>query len=194
MQDLILKNIKKGDIKAFETLILQYEKLYFNIAFRMLNDREDARDVTQDSLIKIYKNIDKCDSVELFKSWSCKIVTNTTIDYIRSKKRKYTSSLDAGLEGEEGDYYKQIESKEPTPEETLIKKELKEEILDAIKELPENYKTVLILRDLNGLSYDEISKITENSLGTVKSRISRARNMLKEKLSHLAEQKHKKNV
>lgn len=185
---------KNGDMKSFESLIIEYEKLYFNIAFRITGDYEDAKDVTQDALIKIYKNLDKCMSIEHFKNWSAKIVTNTSLDYYRSSKRKNTESLDKIIETVDGAVSFELDSKTLTPEEELIKKLDKELILKCIDSLPENYKTIIILRELNNLSYDEISSITELSLGTVKSRISRARNQLKNLILNALEQSKIKNV
>jgi len=176
----VLDKAKNGDVESFEILIKQYEKLLFNISYRMLSNYEDAKDLTQDSIIKIYRHLDKCTDINSFKSWACKIATNSCIDFIRMKKRRPEESIDEKFADEEGEYEKQIDSKQPTPEQHYIAKERKAIILESINELNDKFKTVIVLRELNGLSYDEISRITNESLGTVKSRISRARSALKE--------------
>lgn len=185
---------KNGDIEAFGKIILKYEKLFYNISYRMLNNQEDAKDVTQESLIKIYKNLDRCIDASLFKSWACKITTNTCIDYIRSKKRKPTQSLDEKMETGEVVFENDTHYKTFSPEETYIKSETQKEILKSIEELKSNYKTLIVLRDFNGLSYTEIALITNSNLGTVKSRLSRARDSLKQILLKNMELKKEKFV
>ncbi|MDR2940806.1 MAG: sigma-70 family RNA polymerase sigma factor [Clostridiales bacterium] len=191
---MLFEKAKNGDIDSFEKLILEYEKLYFNIAYRILNDIEDAKDATQTGLIKIYKNFGKCASHNVFKAWSCKIITNTSIDYLRHKKRHYTEPLDKGTEYGGVTINTELKSDSPTPEETLINKERAQLIMDSVNMLDTKYKTVIILRDLNGFSYEEIAQITGQPVGTVKSRISRARNNLKKLLEGRLEHKNIKNV
>lgn len=189
-----MKKQKKGDIESFEKIILEYEKLYFNIAFRILGDIEDAKDATQNALIKIYNNLDKCLNYDVFKTWSCKIVTNTAIDLLRMQKRKSAESLDEKIELEEGFVNKEIKSDAATPEEIYFAKERNRIIKESINKLELKYKTIIILRDINGFSYEEISKIINQPIGTVKSRISRARNNLRVVLSEMLEHKNIKSV
>jgi RNA polymerase sigma-70 factor (ECF subfamily) len=152
----------KIDIDSFEKLILQYEKLFYNIAYRIAGNSEDAKDVLQDSYIKIYKNIGKCYGEEFFKSWGARVVTNSALDFI--KKRKPAEDIQDVV----------VAAKDSPPDE-IIKKEESETIMKFLNSLPADQKTVIVLRDLNDFSYEEIGKILGAPLGTVKSRINRAR-------------------
>ena len=178
---------KENDFYAFEQLILGYEKLYYNIAFRMANNAEDAKDIVQDSLIKIFRYLDKCNDFEMFKNWSCKIVTNTSIDFLRKKKRNFTTSLDAEIDGNENSYKYEIPSDEKTPEQELIQSEESKMVLECIENLSEQHKKIIVLRDLNGMSYEDIAKIEDITLGTVKSRLARGRTSLKNLLQEKME-------
>ena len=168
----------KGDVDAFETLIMKYEKTIYNIALRMMTSPEDAKDVSQNVLIKIYNNISRFKGDSLFSTWIYRITVNTCIDEIRKNKRKSEISMDE----EDTGLSRVIQDTEASPEKSIIEKEGYSSIINSINELPEEYKTVITLRDIEGFSYQEIAEITECSLGTVKSRISRARGKLKELL------------
>ena len=177
--DVYLANkAAKGDIEAFETLIIKYEKTIYNIALRMMISPEDAKDVSQNVLIKIYNNISRFKGDSLFSTWIYRITVNTCIDEIRKNKRKSEISMD----DEDAGVGRVIQDTNLTPEQSAIEKEGYNSIITAINELPEEYKTVITLRDIEGFSYQEVAEITECSLGTVKSRISRARAKLKELL------------
>ena len=185
----LLKKAQNGDIKAFEKLILNYEKLIYSVCYRILSNPDDAKDISQEVLIKIYKNIDKCNDIKTFKSWIYTIINNACIDEMRKRKGKYTDSLDDTLDGEDGQIEKQLSSDGLTPEQEIIKNETVNEVQAAIGKLPENYKSLIVFRDIQGLSYEEISKITDDPLGTIKSRLSRARKSLKDIISKDREQK-----
>ena len=171
----ILKRSQQGDISAFEELIVSYEKLIYNIAYRMFSNSEDAKDVTQEVFIKIYKNINKCSDLKVFKNWACTIATNTCIDELRRRKGVYTENIDDILEVD----FVAAKLKIVTPEEIVLKKEGINEIQSCMNRLSPEYKVLIILRDVQGMSYQEISEITNVQLGTVKSRISRARKNLR---------------
>jgi RNA polymerase sigma-70 factor (ECF subfamily) len=152
----------KIDTASFERLILQYEKLFYNIAYRIAGNPEDAKDVLQDSYIKIYKNIGKCYGEDVFKSWGARVVTNSALDFI--KKRKPAEDIEGA----------QVVAKDSPPDE-VIQKEESETIMKFLNSLPAEQKTIIVLRDLNDFSYEEIGKVLGVPLGTVKSRINRAR-------------------
>jgi RNA polymerase sigma-70 factor (ECF subfamily) len=154
----------------------------------MFSNKFDAQDISQEVLIKVYRNLDKCKSYPAFKSWIFRIINNTCIDELRKRKGKITYSLDAPLETDEGLLETQILKDENTPETSLLKKEDSEELKCAISNLSPDYKMIIVLRDINGLSYDEIAGILKINPGTVKSRISRARNSLKQELKRIGEQ------
>jgi RNA polymerase sigma-70 factor (ECF subfamily) len=186
--DSLFEKAQNGDFVAFEAFIRSYEGLIYNSAYRMFSNKFDAQDISQEVLIKVYRNLGNCKSYPAFKSWLFRIINNTCIDELRKRKGKNTYSLDAPLETDEGLLETQILKDENTPETALIKKEDGKEIKRAIGSLSPEYRMIIILRDINGLSYDEIAKILKINIGTVKSRISRARSYVKQELKKSAEQ------
>ncbi|KXL53479.1 ECF RNA polymerase sigma factor SigW [Anaerotignum neopropionicum] len=183
----LISQAKQGDLAAFEALILQHEKIVYNVALRMMNHTEDAKDISQEVFLKAYRNIANFDERSAFSTWIYRITVNTCIDEMRKRKGKQTLFLDNEFEDEEGTWKQEVADSGETPEESLMRKEEKNEILLALKTISEDYKTVFILRDIRGLSYDEIAEITGLALGTVKSRISRARNHLKKEIFRIWE-------
>lgn len=186
-QKALLLKAKEGDMVAFEELVLQHEKIVYNVALRMMNHSEDAKDISQEVFIKAYRSIANFDERSTFSTWIYRITVNTCIDEMRKRKGKQNLSLDNELEDEEGTWKQEVADDGDTPEETLMRKEEKNEITMALNAISQDYKTVFILRDVRGLSYEEISEITGLALGTVKSRISRARNHLKEEIFKIRE-------
>lgn len=178
----LIKRCKIGDLDAFETLIMAYEKKAYNIAYRMMGNEEDAKDVAQEALLKIYRNMINFKEESAFSTWLYRIVTNTCLDELRKKKNMYTQSIDQIYEGKEGDVHIELAIDYTTPESVYVDQETREIVVDAMNELSEDYKSAIVLREIEGLSYDEIADVLDCSLGTVKSRINRARNALKEKL------------
>ncbi len=168
----------KGDVDAFETLIMKYEKTIYNIALRMMTSPEDAKDVSQNVLIKIYNNLSHFKGDSLFSTWIYRITVNTCIDEIRKNKRKNEISMD----DEDNGIGRVMQDSGLSPETAFIQNESYNAIIETIDKLPEEYKTVITLRDIEGFAYQDIAEITDCSLGTVKSRISRARIKLKELL------------
>lgn len=175
----IVEKILKGEINAFELIIEKYEKMIYNLAYRMFNNEADAEDITQEVFLKIYRNIEKCEGKQSIKTWAYTITYNTCIDEIRKRKGKNNISLDNNIEGDDNSYNFEIASNEPTPENTLISKEYFKEIENAVNKLSEVNKTLIYLRDIKGLSYNEISEIMSINIGTVKSKLNRARLALK---------------
>ena len=187
----LIRRAKQGDMLAFEELILQHEKIVYNVALRMMNHSEDARDISQEVFLKAYRNLANFDERSAFSTWLYRITHNTCIDEMRKRKGKQSYSLEDELENEDGSMQRQIADEGDTPEESLLREEQKSEILQALDTLSEEHKAAIILRDVKGLSYEEISEILELSLGTVKSRISRARNQLKTEILKMREQSDK---
>lgn len=193
-EKLLVSKSKKGDILAFEKLISSYEKKAYNIAYRMMNNEEDAKDVTQEAFIKIYKSIKNFREESSFSTWLYRIVTNVCLDELRKKKRNETTPLELNIENDKGTTHIEIGMDEETPEDLYERLEERQMILNTINSLKDDYKTVIILRDIQGFSYEEIASILSCSLGTVKSRINRARNALKDKLRYRLELYDKKSV
>ncbi|MBR2852240.1 MAG: sigma-70 family RNA polymerase sigma factor, partial [Anaerotignum sp.] len=181
----------QGDMLAFEELILKHEKIVYNVALRMMNHSEDAKDISQEVFLKAYRSLGNFDERSQFSTWLYRITHNTCIDEMRKRKGKQSYSLEEELENEEGSMQRQIADEGDTPEESLLREEQKSEILQALDTLSEEHKAAVILRDVKGLSYEEIAEILELSLGTVKSRISRARNQLKKEILKIREQNEK---
>ncbi len=177
--DILIKSALKGDMQSFEELIYQYEKKVYNVALRVFKNPEDAKDISQDVFIKIYKNLDKFDNKSSFSTWIYRITTNTCIDELRKRKGKETVSIDNDIEDDEGRFKREFADNEPTPEEKVISKEGESEIIKSMNTLSDEHRTIIVMRDIEGLSYTEISEIIGVSIGTVKSRISRARLQLK---------------
>lgn len=178
----LINKAKNGSIAAFEELIMAHETKIYNIAYRMFHNEEDAKDISQEIFIKVFENIGKFKGNSSFSTWLYRIATNTCIDELRRRKGKETYSIDEEVETDEGRMKREYSDTKPGPEEAAINKEVRHQIQDAMNHLSEEHKTALILRDLQGFGYGEISEILECSLGTVKSRISRARRQLIELL------------
>lgn len=182
IEKLLIKRSKSGDIEAFEQLIFDYQKKAYNIALRIMSNQEDAKDMCQEAFIRIFKSIEGFKEQSSFSTWMYRIVTNVCLDEIRKRKKSETISLDGTYETENGEIHFETASDEDTPEKAYVRTEKKRLILKSINELSEEYKTAIVLRDIQGFSYEEIANILCCSIGTVKSRINRGRNILKNKL------------
>lgn len=187
LEKILTKKAKQGDTTAFEKLIISHERNVYNIAYRMFNNEEDAKDISQEVFMKVYKNLSKFDENSKFSTWLHRITVNTCIDELRKRKGKETNSIDESMNVEEGNIKKQYADTTSSPEQILIAKEDINNLKKFISSLSENHKTLIILRDIQGLSYSEIAEITNNSLGTVKSRLARARIQLRNILIHSKE-------
>jgi len=182
-EDDLIKKAVSGDADAYGQLIAPYEKPIYNFCLRMLSNAQDAQDLSQEVFIKVYKNISKYKSRDgaSFKNWLYRLANNACIDEIRKRKsRVHPESLDKPMELDENEMERQIDSGLATPEETAIKNERRAAVGNAIRKLPAEFRRMIVLRDLRGLSYEEIADITGVKLGTVKSKINRARGKLRE--------------
>ena len=160
---------------AFEELLERYQKLIYYISRRYFSSNEDAMDASQEAALKIYNGLQKVTIAEdgSLKAWICTVVARTCLDSIRKQRIKTTELMD-----------ETIKSTLPSAEDTVTAKERVNEILNAIQNLPKDHRMVLILRDMQGLSYDKIAHILGVNIGTVKSRLSRARDSLKKELDY----------
>jgi RNA polymerase sigma-70 factor (ECF subfamily) len=177
---LLIEWAKAGNISAFEELISLYEKKIYNFCYRMTNNREDAEDLAQEVFIKVYRNLDGFKGDSKFSTWIYRIAYNTCVDKHRRKKKIQFFSLDSGNDENVGTM--QLVSGNPLPEDEVIQKERYKKIQACIASLKPKYKTVIILRDIQNYSYEEIAEILQLPLGTVKSHISRARAALSDAL------------
>jgi len=164
----------------FENVFLQYQKMIYNLAWRIMGNKEDAEDITQEVAMKIYRNLHKCKGEGFLSAWIGKITHNTCMDVLRRKKGKYTTSLDDVVELGDGEVQVQMQDNEASPEELLLQKEISGQIESALQKLPPEFRSLVVLRDVNGYSYEEIAEILDLPKGTVKSRIFRGRIKLKD--------------
>jgi len=169
----------KGDARAFNQLVLLYQSMVYNLAYRILSDADAAADATQDAFLSAFKAIHKFRGGS-FKAWLLRIVTNACYDYLRDKRRRPADSLD-DLPVEE-DHVRFLGGGAESPEEFIERRQLNRAIQQGLLSLPVEQRVVLILSDLQGLSYQEIADATGLSLGTVKSRLSRGRARLRDYL------------
>ncbi|AOY76707.1 ECF RNA polymerase sigma factor SigW [Clostridium formicaceticum] len=176
-EDVLIEKAKKGDVESFELLIGAYQKKAFNIAYRILGNLEDANDMTQEALVKVYRSIHNFKGNSSFSTWLYSIVNNVCIDFIRKNKKTKLLYIDG--QQEEGAYTKELPDEMNTPECLFEKNEVKKMIHDAINQLNYEQRKIIVLRDIQGFSYQEIAEILDISVGTVKSRINRGRNHLK---------------
>lgn len=173
-EELLVKRAQKGDSTALEELIIAYEKRVYNIAYRFMGNEADAYDMAQDALIKMYRGVTSFKRESAFSSWVYRLTVNACMDGIR-KRKHIPLSLEHSIE--KGASYEDTEN--ATPETHALSVERNRDIQKAINTLTVDHKSVIILRDIKGLSYEDISKCLDISVGTVKSRINRGRQKLK---------------
>jgi RNA polymerase sigma-70 factor (ECF subfamily) len=175
----LIASARKGDARAFNQLVLLYQSMAYNIAYRILSDPDAAADATQDAFISAFKAMRKFRGGS-FKAWILRIVTNACYDQLRSKKRRPSESLDA-LDIDQ-DHIGFMRDKSERPDEYVQRQQLNRAIQSSIESLPVEQRAVVVLSDVQGLSYQEIAEVLDLSLGTVKSRLSRARAKLRDYL------------
>ena len=186
-EDLVRRS-KNNDLQAFEELICRYERKIYNIAYRMMGNYEDANDIAQEAFLRAFQALNGFRGDASFSTWLCRIVTNLCRDELRKRYRFSVESLDEEICLSEGEVKKQIPSSNPGPEEIYERQELQQRLQDLLMTLSPEFRLAIVLRDIQGLTYQEIAEQMECSMGTVKSRISRGRNYLKEKLLAQQEQ------
>ncbi len=181
----LVKKCKKGSREAFNILFSRYQSQVINTAYGMLSDREDAYDAAQEVFVRVYKNIESFKEQSSFTTWLYRITTNVCSDILR-KRQKNTGviSINGVLDD---DKELDIPDENPTPEENAELTERQRAVRDAIASLKDEYRIVITLCDMEDMSYDEISEVLRLPVGTVKSRINRARNALKKKLEEKRE-------
>lgn len=167
----------KGREDSFEELVRRYQRPIVGYVFRMLGDYDAALDVTQEVFIKVYNSLHRYSSDYKFSTWLYRIAHNATIDHIR---RNANNAQSLETESKDGAYQLQIESRDPSPEKVRERKEWRAEIDTVVKRLPPAYRELILLRHSHDLSYDEIADVTGLPLGTVKNRLFRAREMMRE--------------
>ncbi|MDO5002433.1 MAG: sigma-70 family RNA polymerase sigma factor [Eubacteriales bacterium] len=172
-----VESVLGGDVNAFETLVLSYEKNVYNLALRMVKNSEDASDMAQEAFIRAYNSLASFRGESKFSVWLYRIVSNVCLDFLRSRSRHPTVSL--SVENDEGEETElDIPDESQSPEALLERRLTRDSVRRGLDALSEEYRQILLLREIQGLSYDEIAETLSMELGTVKSRIFRARKKL----------------
>jgi len=176
-EESLIQQAQEGDVAAFNRLVVQYQELVFNVAYRIMGDPAAAEDVAQETFITAYQSL-RTFRGGSFKSWLMRVATNRCYDELRRRKRRPQSSLDEMTD--ENESYAFLRSPQDGPETHRQRVELALAIERCLKDLPDDQRIVTVLGDVEGYDYQEIANITRVSLGTVKSRISRARAKLRD--------------
>jgi RNA polymerase sigma-70 factor (ECF subfamily) len=177
----LIQRALAGDQKAFRKLRLKYYDSIFKLINRMIRNREEVEDLTQEAFIKVFASLASFNEEYAFSTWLYKIATNNTIDHIR-KKKLHTFSINRPIESEESDYSFELPDTEPEPDQELIAAQRKKMLDDAIHSLPPKYRQVILMRHVDEKEYQEIAKTLKLPLGTIKAHIFRARELLYKQL------------
>lgn len=170
---------------AFAVLVRRYQSHVEKILYHLASDWHDRADLAQEVWIRVYRNIAKLNEPAKFRGWLSRITTNLFYDELRKRKRVARPiSLDAPIKTGDGEMSWEVASDAPSPEDNLATREFYEQLQDAIADLPEAFRTTIVLREIEGLPYEDIAEMTGVSLGTVKSRIARARAKLQSVLQN----------
>lgn len=175
----IILRVRAGDTDAFEALVLEHQNKVYSLALRMVGNEEDARDMAQEAFIRAFNSLASFRGESKFSVWLYRLTSNICIDFLRGRAKRRTVSLNwEDEDGEEGEL--EIPDERFSPEARLERTELRESVRRGLDSLSPEYREILLLREINGLSYDEISRALNLEEGTVKSRIFRARKNLSE--------------
>jgi len=177
----LVENAKSGNMQAFTELMYLYKDKIYHLAYRMLGNSQEAEDISQETFLRVYANLDRYDDQHKFSTWIYRIATNLCIDRIRKKKADF--SLDESWNADEGiDWYSKIPNYDKSPEEEAIVNEEQEIIHNAILNLPPKYRVIMTLKYVEELSVQEISEVVNLSVATVKTRLHRGREYLRKQL------------
>ena len=175
-EEILVKKSKEGDFEAFEELVNLHEKHVYNIAWNMLRNQEDAEEVLQETFIKAYNKLNQFEGRSKFSTWLYRIATNEALMIIRKKNPVQPVSLDEPIDdGYKTKIRRELIDWKENPQDIYLKKELKEKIDYIIYSLPEDYRSVFVLRDIQGFSGEKVSEILSITIPAVKARLHRAR-------------------
>ncbi len=184
----LIRSAQQGDLDAFNRLVLAYQELAFNLAYRMLSDPAGAEDATQNAFLSAYRNLSSYRGGS-FRAWVLRMVTNTCYDELRRQHRHPTTALEPmdDQDEEEIESPRWLADDAPSPEQELESSELNDAVQDCLNNLPDDFKAVIVMVDIEGLDYQEVSAAINKPLGTIKSRVARARMRLRECLQGYGE-------
>jgi len=178
----LVRAAKQGDDSAFEELVRRYERNVFRIAQHITQNREDAEDVVQEAFLKAYTNLARFQEQSKFYTWLVRIAVNEALMKLRRRKPERTVSLDEDIKTEDDFVPREIADWSPNPEQQYNQAELREILTKTVQGLPPGFRTVFVLRDVEGLSTEETAEALDLSVPAVKSRLLRARLQLRERL------------
>jgi len=181
----LVERAQEGEREAFQTLVERYQEKVYSICYGKVKDEQDAKDVSQDVFVKVFRYIENFNRESSFYTWLYRIAVNTSIDYLRKQSRRKEVDYDDKIQTDD-----EVEGHEllmPSklgidPDRELGRKELREKMLEALETLSEKHRTILTLREVEGLSYKEMAEVLEISKGTVMSRLYHARQYFQEAL------------
>jgi RNA polymerase sigma-70 factor (ECF subfamily) len=179
----LVQAAKAGDVSAYEQLVKRYDRNVFRIAQHITQNREDAEDVVQDAFLKAYENLEQFQGNSKFYTWLVRIAVNESLMKLRKRRTDKTVSLDQEIETEEDTMPREVADWSPNPEQLYKQGELREILTKTINGLPASFRTVFVLRDVEGLSTEETAEALGLSIPAVKSRLLRARLQLRERLN-----------
>src|SRR5579884_2581827 len=179
----LVQAAQNGDVQAFEELVRRYDRNVFRIAQHITHNREDAEDVVQDAFLKAYNNLAQFQGQSKFYTWLVRIAVNEALMKLRRRKPERTVSLDEDIKTEDDSLPREIADWSPNPEQQYTQAELREILSKTIQGLPPGFRTVFVLRDVEGLSTEETAEMLGLSIPAVKSRLLRARLQLRERLA-----------
>jgi RNA polymerase sigma-70 factor, ECF subfamily len=174
-----------GNKEAFEHLVIKYQDRIFHLAYRFMNNREEAEELSQEIFVKVFRQLGKFRGEALFSTWLFQVATNhckNRLKYLQRRKAALHDSINAPIRTEEGEVERSIPDDTRVPEDLVEREQIRRMVREKIAALPEDFRTVLIMRDIQGMSYEEIATALGTAEGTVKSRLHRARSELKERL------------
>src|SRR5882757_6189533 len=189
----LVRRAKRGDDSAFEELVKRYDRNVFRIAQHITQNREDAEDVVQDAFLKAYGNLAQFQEQSKFYTWLVRIAVNEALMKLRRRRPERTVSLDEEVKTEDDSVPREVADWSPNPEQQYSQAELREILDKTIHGLPATFRTVFVLRDVEGLSTEETADALELSIPAVKSRLLRARLQLRERLNKYFQRREKSN-
>jgi RNA polymerase sigma-70 factor (ECF subfamily) len=181
----LIEDFKQGDRQSFNRLVLKYQKPILNLCIRLLGNFQDGEDAAQETFVKVYRNIHKFKGDAKFATWIYRIGVNHCSNFRKSfwtRLKKKAVNIDEESGDEQANRKKELVDSQDLPSEALERKRKGRKILNALKEMPRRQRELIVLRDLQDLSYNELCTITQMPLGTIKSSLARARAVLREKL------------
>ena len=180
--DELVRRVQAGNNEAFEELVRRYERKVYNITYRLMGNEQDASEALQDAFLRAYRFINRFQFKSSFFTWLYRIATNVSLSKLRKRDKVDMVSIDEPL-NEAGDLPFEIPDHRFGPEQLMKQRELRQALQDAVDKLPADYKSVVVLRDLEGLSNEEVSKVLSLSVAAVKSRLHRGRLVLRDQLA-----------